>query len=131
MFRIPRGLAAKFDPAPESYCGPWRGYLRSGPPAQPTPTARNLFATAKAISLDAQNVVDRRFKPLLKHTGHPIYAGTASGASLTVLLCGGVHPKYVQHLAGHSSIQLTLDRLLFKMPSVGRNTAVSTHSDHA
>jgi site-specific recombinase XerD len=28
----------------------------------------------------------------------------------TILLARGTHPKYVQHLAGHASIQLTLDR---------------------
>jgi hypothetical protein len=34
-----------------------------------------------------------------------------------------MHPKYVQHLASHASIQLTLDRCSHWMPSTSRNTA--------
>ena len=36
---------------------------------------------------------------------------------------GPPHPKYVQHLLGHASIRLTLDRYSHWMPSMGRNTA--------
>ena len=35
----------------------------------------------------------------------------------------GVHPKFVQHLAGHASIQLTLDRYSHWMPTMGKHTA--------
>ncbi len=35
-----------------------------------------------------------------------------------------MHPKYVQHLVGHASIQLTLDRYSYWMPSMGKNTAL-------
>jgi integrase len=41
----------------------------------------------------------------------------------TILLARGTHPKYVQHLAGHASVQLTLDRYSHWIPSMGRNTA--------
>ncbi len=41
----------------------------------------------------------------------------------TLLLSRGVHPKFVQHLAGHASIQLTLDRYSHWMPSMGKHTA--------
>jgi integrase len=41
----------------------------------------------------------------------------------TILLARGMRPKYVHYLAGHSSIQLTLDRYSHWMPSMGRNTA--------
>jgi integrase len=44
-------------------------------------------------------------------------------SSFTILLTRGTHPKYVQHLAGHVSIQLTLDRYSHWMPSMSRNTA--------
>jgi integrase len=33
------------------------------------------------------------------------------------------HRKYAQHLAGHASIKITLDRYSHWMPSMGRNTA--------
>jgi integrase len=41
----------------------------------------------------------------------------------TLLLGRGVHPKMVQHLMGHASIQLTLDRYSRWIPSMGRATA--------
>jgi integrase len=34
-----------------------------------------------------------------------------------------VHPKFVQHLAGHASLQLTLDRYSHWMPTMGKHTA--------
>jgi hypothetical protein len=44
-------------------------------------------------------------------------------SSFTILLTRGTHPKYVQHLAGLVSIQLSLDRYPHWMLSMGRNTA--------
>ncbi len=41
----------------------------------------------------------------------------------TVALLLPSPPKYIQHLAGHASMQLTLDRYSHWMPSMGRNTA--------
>jgi len=35
-----------------------------------------VFATRKRTPLDAQNVVNHHFKPLLKHAGLPLSAGT-------------------------------------------------------
>jgi integrase len=46
-----------------------------------------------------------------------------SHSCFTILLARGTHPKYVQHLAGHTSIQLTLDRYSHCMPSMDRNSA--------
>jgi hypothetical protein len=40
-----------------------------------------------------------------------------------LLLSGGVLPKFVQELLGHSSIAMTLDRYSHWMPSVGCATA--------
>jgi hypothetical protein len=44
-------------------------------------------------------------------------------SSFTSLLTQGTHPKYFQHLAGHVSIQLILDRYSHWMLSMGGNTA--------
>jgi hypothetical protein len=41
----------------------------------------------------------------------------------TLLLSRGTHPKYVQQLLGHASMQLTLDRYSHWMPSMGKHTA--------
>ena len=43
----------------------------------------------------------------------------------TLLLNRGVHPKYVQHMLGHASISITLDRYSHWMPSMGRATAAA------
>jgi integrase len=83
-----------------------------------------VFATAKGTPLDAQNVVNRHFKPLLRRAGLPdIRWHDLRHSSFTLLLSRGVHPKFVQHLAGHASIQLTLDRYSHWMPTMGKHTA--------
>ena len=55
-----------------------------------------VFATAKGTPLDAQNLVDRHFKPLLRWAGLP---GTCwhdlRHSCFTLLLSRRVHPKYV------------------------------------
>jgi integrase len=83
-----------------------------------------VFASRKGTPLDAQNIVNRHFKPLLRQAGLPeIRWHDLRHSCFTILLARGTHPKYGQHLAGHASIQLTLDRYSHWMPSMGRNTA--------
>jgi integrase len=83
-----------------------------------------VFATGKGTSLDAQNIVNRHFKPLLKRAGLPdIRWHDLRHNYATLLLARGTHPTYVQKSLGHSSVQLTLDRYSHWMPSMGRNTA--------
>ena len=41
----------------------------------------------------------------------------------TMVLARSTHAKYVQHLLGHVSIQLTLDRYSHWIPSMGRHAA--------
>jgi integrase len=83
-----------------------------------------VFATGKGTPLDAQNVVNRYFKPLLKRAGlSPIRWHDLRHTYATLLLSRGTHPTYVQKSLGHASVQLTLDRYSHWMPSMGRNTA--------
>src|SRR3712207_4321927 len=83
-----------------------------------------VIATAKGTPLDAQNIVNRHFKPLLKRAGLPdIRWHDLRHTCATLLLSRGTHPKYVQQLLGHASIQLTLDRYSHWMPSMGKHTA--------
>ena len=49
--------------------------------------------------------------------------GLSSGSLSRGKALKGVHPKFVQHLAGHASIQLTLDRYSHWMPTMGKHTA--------
>ena len=83
-----------------------------------------VFATRKGTALDAQNIVNRHFKPLLKHAGlPPIRWHDLRHTCATLLLGRGVHPKLVQHLLGHASITMTLDRYSHWIPSMGSHAA--------
>jgi len=83
-----------------------------------------IFASSKGTPMDAQNIVNRYFKPLLRRAGLPdIRWHDLRHTCFKLLLGRGTHPKYVQHLAGHASIQLTLDRYSHWMPSMGKLTA--------
>jgi integrase len=42
---------------------------------------------------------------------------------LFLLLGRSIHAKHVQHLVGHASVQLTLDRYSRRTPSTGRPAA--------
>jgi integrase len=83
-----------------------------------------VFATRKGTPLYAQNVINRHFKPLLEHVGlPPIRWHDLRHTCATLLLGRGVHPKLVQHLLGHASITMTLDRYSHRIPSMGRHAA--------
>jgi integrase len=84
-----------------------------------------VFATGKGTPLDAQNIINRYFKPLLKRAELPnIRWHDLRHTYATLLLARGTHPTYVQKSLGHASVQLTLDRYSHWMPSMGRNTAI-------
>src|ERR687896_678284 len=71
-----------------------------------------------------QNIVNRHFKPLLKRAALPnIRWHDLRHTCATLLLGRGVHPKLVQHLLGHASITMTLDRYSHWIPSMGRHAA--------
>jgi integrase len=83
-----------------------------------------VFATTIGTPLDAQKIVNRHFKSLLKRSGLPdIRWHDLRHTYATPLLSRGTHPTYVQKSLGHASVQLTLDRYSHWMPSMGRNTA--------
>jgi hypothetical protein len=83
-----------------------------------------VFPTTIGTPPDAQNIVNRHFKPLLRRAGLPdIRWHDLRHTCATLLLSRGTHPKYVQQLLGHASIQLTLDRYSHWMPSMGKHTA--------
>jgi integrase len=83
-----------------------------------------FFATGKGTPLNAQNVVNRHFKPLLNRAGLPSIRWHDLRHTCATLLQGrGVHPKLVQHLLGHASIAMTLDRYSYWISSRGRHAA--------
>lgn len=83
-----------------------------------------MFPTTIGTPLDAQDAVNRHSKPLLKRAGLPdIRWHDLRHSCFTILHARGTHPKYVQHLVGHVSVQLTFGRYLHWMPSMGKHTA--------
>jgi integrase len=55
-----------------------------------------VFASSKGTPLDAQNIVNRHFKPLLKQAGLPsIRWHDLRHTYATLLLARGTHPTYV------------------------------------
>lgn len=85
-----------------------------------------VFASSKGTPLDAQNIVNRHFKPLLRRVGLPdIRWHDLRHTCATLLLSRGTHPKLVQHLLGHASITMTLDRYSHWIPSMGRHAATA------
>jgi len=76
------------------------------------------------MPLDAQNMVNRYFKPLLKQARLPsIRWHDLRHTYATLLLARGTRPTYVQKSLGHASVQLTLDRYSHWIPSMARATA--------
>jgi integrase len=81
-----------------------------------------VFATRKGTPIDAQNIINRFFKPLLKRAQLPdIRWHDLRHTYATLLLARGTHPTYVQKSLGHASVQLTLDLYSHWIPSMGRH----------
>jgi integrase len=60
--------------------------------------------------MDADNLVQRSFEPLLKRARLPsIRFHDLRHTFATVLLSGGTHPKVVQEMLGHANISQTMD----------------------
>jgi integrase len=78
-----------------------------------------IFANETGGLLDAQNIVNRHFKPLLKRAGLPaIRLYDLRHSHATLLMAAGEHPKVVQERLGHSTITLTLDTYTHVVPGM-------------
>ena len=85
-----------------------------------------VFASEIGTPLDAQNVVNRSFKPLLRRAGLPgIRFHNLRHTCATLLLAKGVHPKLVQALLGHASIGITMDIYSHWAPAMGDQAAAA------
>jgi integrase len=83
-----------------------------------------IFATQRGTPVNPENLVKRSFKPLLQQAGLPeIRFHDLRHTCATLLLGGGVHPKFVQELLGHATIAMTLDTYSHFLPSMGDQTA--------
>jgi integrase len=85
---------------------------------------RLLFQTSNGSPIDAQNIVNRDFKPMLRDNELPmIRLHDLRHTCATLLLGENENPKYVQRLLGHSSIRVTLDLYSHYMPEMRESPA--------
>jgi integrase len=92
-------------------CGP--GWTDSG----------QIFTTAIGTRLDPNNVYDE-FRDACRKAGVPVirlHDGRHTAATLA--LQGGAHPKLVQEMLGHASIEMTLDTYSHVVPGMHREVA--------
>jgi integrase len=69
-----------------------------------------VFPTMTGTTMSGTNLLGRHFKPLLTMAGLPaIRLHDLRHTCATILLMAGKHPKYVQELLGHASINISLD----------------------
>jgi integrase len=86
--------------------------------------SRLVLGTIIGTPDDAKSIINRDVRPALRRTGLPdIRWHDLRHTCATLLLGRGVHPKLVQHLLGHASITMTLDRYSHWIPSMGRHAA--------
>jgi integrase len=82
------------------------------------------FATGKGTPLDAQNIVNRHFKPLLKRAGlPPVRFHDLRHSCLSLLAQRGEPIRDLQALAGHATAAFTLQRYTHHYDSSARRTA--------
>jgi integrase len=83
-----------------------------------------VFSSKSGTSLSVHNLHNRSWKPLLRDARLPrIRFHDLRHTCATLLLSKGVHPKLVQELLGHSSIEITLDTYSHVLPSMGHQAA--------
>jgi integrase len=79
-----------------------------------------VFSSKNGTSLSVHNLHNRSWNPLLRDAGLPhIRFHDLRHTCATLLLSKGVHPKLVQELLGHSSIEITLDTYSHVLPNMG------------
>jgi integrase len=78
-----------------------------------------VFPTRLGTPMEASNLLTLSFRPLLATAGLPsIRFHDLRHTAATLLLLGGVHPKVVSELLGHSSIRITLDIYSHVLPDM-------------
>jgi integrase len=83
-----------------------------------------VFATGKGTPLEASNVVNRSFKPLLSRAGvSKIRFHELRHTCGTIMGRTGVEPKYAQDRLGHADISVTLNTYTHVLPEARAEVA--------
>lgn len=85
-----------------------------------------VFATSKGAPLDAQNVVNMSFKPLLAEAGlRPIRFHDLRYTCATLMLSQGMNPKITQEQLGHATIAQTMNTYSHDLPDMQDQNAAA------
>ena len=86
-----------------------------------------VFCSRVGTPLSIHNVHNRSWKPLLKRAGLPKTTRfhDLRHTCATLLLGRSVHPKLVQALMGHASIEVTMNTYSHVMPDMGEATTLA------
>lgn len=83
-----------------------------------------VFTNEEGGPIDAGNLRNRSFRPLLQRAGLPrIRFHDLRHTAATLMLGRGVHPKVVSEMLGHSQIAITLDLYSHVTPTMQREAA--------
>ena len=78
-----------------------------------------IFPSQAGTPMDADNLVQRSFEPLLNRAGLPkVRFHDLRHTFATVLLSSGIHPKMVQEMLGHANISQTMDTYSHVLPDM-------------
>ena len=84
-----------------------------------------VFPSRVGTPMNASNLTNRSFKPLLKGARLPdIRFHDLRHTCATILLSRSVHPKIVQEMLGHATIAITMDTYSHVLPNM-QSEAVS------
>jgi len=78
-----------------------------------------IFPSRAGTPMEADNLVQRSFEPLLERAGLPrVRFHDLRHTIATVLLSGGTHHKVVQEMLGHANISQTMDTYSYVLPAM-------------
>lgn len=90
------------------------------------PLSEWVFSTRNGTPINVHNLLNRSWYPLLEEMGlEKIPFHNLRHTCATLLLSADVHPKMVQSLLGHSSIEITLDTYSHVLPGMDERVATA------
>jgi integrase len=99
-----------------------RAHIADNPPGD----ADLLFTSTDGSAIRKSNFIRRDWAPLLKKADlPPTKFHTLRHTAATLMLSSAVHPKVVQEMLGHSSIEMTMDVYSSVIPGMGREAATT------
>jgi integrase len=85
-----------------------------------------VFTTATGGPLRANQILQRRFTPLLQQAGLPLIRfHDLRHTAATLMLLQDVHPKGVAEMLGHSTVSMTLDVYLHVIPDIQKGATAA------